>query len=196
MSRSRAPKTCRWFAKGSPIPMKTMFVSRCGVVSGSFAASRRAHTAWAAISPAVRLFCSPIWPVAQNVHPIAQPACDDTQTVTPIGVAHEHGLDHVLTAELEQRLARRTTVGCPFVQDLDPERELGGQPFADIGANVGHLVVGDGPGPELSPYLLGPERRLAPRDEAVGELFEREVVDGRHDSSLDGTCGDPTAAHP
>ena len=85
MSRSSAPKTCRWFAKGSPIPMNTTFVSRWGVVSGRLAASRRAHTAWAAISPAVRLFCSPIWPVAQNVHPIAQPACDEMQTVTRSG---------------------------------------------------------------------------------------------------------------
>ena len=65
--------------------MNTTFVRRCGVVSGSFEASRRAHTACAAISPAVRLFCSPIWPVAQKVHPIAQPACDETHTVTRSG---------------------------------------------------------------------------------------------------------------
>jgi len=63
----------------SPIPMNTTLVSRCGVVSGSFAASLRAHTACAAISPAVRLFYRPICPVAQKVHPIAHPACDEMQ---------------------------------------------------------------------------------------------------------------------
>ena len=62
--------------------MKTTLVSRCGVLSGSLMASRRAHTACALISPAVRLFCRPIWPVAQNVQPIAQPACDEMHTVT------------------------------------------------------------------------------------------------------------------
>ena len=67
------------------MPMKTTLPSRCGVVAGSLRVSRRAHTACAAISPAVRLLRRPIWPVAQNVHPIAQPACDDTQTVTRSG---------------------------------------------------------------------------------------------------------------
>ncbi len=33
------------------------------------------------ISPAVRWRSKPAWPVAQNVHPMAQPACDDTHTV-------------------------------------------------------------------------------------------------------------------
>ena len=77
--------TCRSFASGSPIPMNTTFPSRCGVVGGRRAASRRAHTTCAAISPAVRLFCRPICPVAQNVQPIAQPDCEETQTVTRSG---------------------------------------------------------------------------------------------------------------
>ena len=62
--------------------MNTTFVSRLGVVSGMFAASRLAHRTWAAISPAVRLPNRPICPVAQNPHPMAQPACELTQTVT------------------------------------------------------------------------------------------------------------------
>ena len=62
--------------------MKTAFDRRRGVESGSAAASRRAHTACAAISPAVRLLRSPIWPVAQNPHPIAHPVCVETHTVT------------------------------------------------------------------------------------------------------------------
>jgi hypothetical protein len=65
--------------------MNTMFVSRRGVVSGSCAASRLAHSAWAAISPAVRLLSSPIWPVAQKPQPIAHPACELTQAVTRSG---------------------------------------------------------------------------------------------------------------
>ena len=35
----------------------------------------------AAISPAVRLRTSPIFPVRQNAQPIAQPTCVDTQKV-------------------------------------------------------------------------------------------------------------------
>ena len=64
------------------MPMKTTLLRRCGVAAGSLPASRRPHTTCDAISPTVRLLRRPIWPVAQKVHPIAQPACDDTQTVT------------------------------------------------------------------------------------------------------------------
>ena len=40
--------------------------------------------AWtcSAICPAVRFSRKPISPVAQNEHPIAQPTCDDTHTVS------------------------------------------------------------------------------------------------------------------
>ena len=64
------------------MPMNTTFVSRCGVDPGSFAASRRAHTTCAAISPDVRLLSSPIWPVAQKPQSIAHPTWLETHTVT------------------------------------------------------------------------------------------------------------------
>ncbi len=81
VSRCSAPNVLRSFASGSPIPMNTTLVSRRGVVEGSRGAERLPHRTWAAISPAVRLFCSPICPVAQNPHPIAHPDCVETQTV-------------------------------------------------------------------------------------------------------------------
>ena len=40
-----------------------------------------ARTTCSTISPASRWRSKPAWPVAQNVQPIAQPACDDTHTV-------------------------------------------------------------------------------------------------------------------
>ena len=163
------------------MPMNTTFVSRCGVVSGSLAASRLAHSTWAAISPAVRLFCRPICPVAQNVHPIAHPACDETQTVTRSRVAHEHRLDHVLAPELQQRLAGRAAVRCPFVEHLDAERELAREPLAEGRRDVGHLVVGRAALPELGPDLLRPERRLVPRHEPLAQLLLGHVVHRRHD---------------
>ena len=46
--------------------------------------ARRAATC-STISPASRWRSKPAWPVAQNVQPIAQPACDDTQTVARSG---------------------------------------------------------------------------------------------------------------
>jgi hypothetical protein len=67
------------------MPMNTTFVSRCRVVAGRRSASRRAHTAWPEISPAVRLCYRPIWPVAQKVRPVAQPACEEMHTVTRSG---------------------------------------------------------------------------------------------------------------
>ena len=40
-----------------------------------------ARTTCSTISPAERCRSKPAWPVAQNVQPIAHPACDETQTV-------------------------------------------------------------------------------------------------------------------
>jgi hypothetical protein len=67
---------------GSPIPMKTTFVRRRGVDAGNRPVSRKAHITWAVISPAVRLFFSPVCPVAQKPQPIAYPAWLEAQTVT------------------------------------------------------------------------------------------------------------------
>ena len=45
------------------------------------AAYRAARTTCSTISPVVRWRSKPIWPVAQNPHPIAHPAWLDTHTV-------------------------------------------------------------------------------------------------------------------
>ena len=80
--RPSAANVWRSFESGSPIPMNTTFDRRRGVDAGRAPAARRAQRTCAAISPAVRLFRSPICPVAQNPQPIAQPDWVDTQAVT------------------------------------------------------------------------------------------------------------------
>ena len=68
---------------GSPIPMKTTFVTAIG---GSSSAISRTC---AAISHAARLRWKPMRPVAQKAHWSAQPACDEMQSVSrpPSGMA-------------------------------------------------------------------------------------------------------------
>ena len=56
------------------MPMNTTCDTRTGV-------SCCARTTCSTISPASRWRSKPAWPVAQNVQPIAQPACDETHTV-------------------------------------------------------------------------------------------------------------------
>ena len=69
-SASIAASTLSRLRSGSPIPMNTMFVSRCPSASSRRAASR----AWSTISAASRSRVNPSSPVAQNGHPTAQPA--------------------------------------------------------------------------------------------------------------------------
>ncbi len=61
------------------MPMNTTLDTRCGQ-------SCWARTTCSTISPVSRCRSRPAWPVAQNVQPIAQPACDDTHTVARCAV--------------------------------------------------------------------------------------------------------------
>lgn len=67
-------------SRGSPIPINTRLVSlsRSGIDS-----------IWLIISVAVRWWRKPMRPVAQNLQPILQPACDDTHSVmrSPSGIS-------------------------------------------------------------------------------------------------------------
>ena len=63
------------------MPMNTMFDSRLP----ASADRRRASTTCSTISPVVRWRSNPAWPVAQKLHAMAQPACDDTHTVVRSG---------------------------------------------------------------------------------------------------------------
>ena len=76
---SSALSTLSVLSSGSPMPMKTSFVS----VSRS-----GRETIWLRISAAVSECCSPCRPVAQNLHPMRHPACDETQSValSPSGI--------------------------------------------------------------------------------------------------------------
>ncbi len=74
---SIARDTSGTFSSGSPIPMKTTFVSR----SPRPASRRAAKHAWCMISADVRLRRNPDLPVAQNRHDSAHPACVDTHKV-------------------------------------------------------------------------------------------------------------------
>jgi len=69
---SSARSTLSVLSSGSPMPMKTTFVrlSRSG-----------SETIWLRISAVVSECCSPCRPVAQNLHPMRHPACDETHNV-------------------------------------------------------------------------------------------------------------------
>ncbi len=58
------------------MPMKTTLERRRG------AAARTATITCSRTSPTSSWRVNPAWPVAQNVQPMAQPACDETHTVT------------------------------------------------------------------------------------------------------------------
>ena len=77
---------------GSPIPMKTAPVTRrpCAL------ARSRAWTSWSRISQVARLRRRGIRAVAQKTQPIAQPTCDDRQTLTAPGLCS--GIKTVSTA--------------------------------------------------------------------------------------------------
>ncbi len=90
------------------------------------------------------------------------------------------GVFGVLAAQPEQRFACGSSVGGALVQQLDADRELNCQTFAELRRDLRHPVVGGGALPELRVHLLGTEGRLTPRRDRVGKLIGREVVDGRH----------------
>ena len=72
VSTSIALITLPKLSRGSPIPIKTAFVSS--------AASSMAMN-WERMSATVRLPWNPCRPVMQNLQPIRQPACEETQRV-------------------------------------------------------------------------------------------------------------------
>ena len=68
-------------ARGSPMPITTTFESRRPCCWAVYFARATCSTS----SAEVRCRLKPCWPVAQKVHPIAQPACDEMQTVARSG---------------------------------------------------------------------------------------------------------------
>ena len=86
LSRWMAPTTFLNVASGSPIPMKTMLLTRPGPPGTSPRSSARAPaTTCSTISAVDRLRVRPAWPVAQNGQFIPQPAWEDTHIVTRSG---------------------------------------------------------------------------------------------------------------
>ena len=64
------------------MPMKTRLVSGRGAGPPPSSTMRRlARSTWSTISPAVRWRTSPMVPVMQKVQPMAQPTCEETQSV-------------------------------------------------------------------------------------------------------------------
>jgi hypothetical protein len=88
----------------------------------------------------------------------------------------------VLPTQAKKRLAGRAPVGRAFIQDLDPQGQVGCKLLSERRWYVRHLIVGCGTPPQLRPHLLGAEGGLTPRDETVGELLSGQVVDGWHGS--------------
>ncbi len=76
LSVSSAGSSASRFASGSPIPMTTTLVMR-----SSAARRRSSRSTCSRISPVDRLRFTPLSPLAQKTHPIAQPTCVLTQTV-------------------------------------------------------------------------------------------------------------------
>ena len=77
--RSMADHRLSKLARGSPMPMNTMLVSRRG------RAARTATATCSRISPGVRWRRKPDCPVAQKLHAMAHPAWLDTHTVDRSG---------------------------------------------------------------------------------------------------------------
>ncbi|KJR41349.1 hypothetical protein MCHI_002753 [Candidatus Magnetoovum chiemensis] len=77
------------FSRGSPIPIRTIFVTVLCVVFARVelsdgvcrSTSRRTEMTCSNISKGVRFLLNPIEPVRQNLHPIAQPACEEIHSV-------------------------------------------------------------------------------------------------------------------
>ena len=106
LSASCARGTLGTLSSGSPIPIDTTLVTRVPKCSSS-------ETTWSTISCGARLRAKPPLPVAQNVHRIGQPTCEETHAVSlffPFSVA---GMPTVSTTRVSSR--RRRSFATPSV---------------------------------------------------------------------------------
>mmetsp|Transcript_1337 Transcript_1337/g.2920 ORF Transcript_1337/g.2920 Transcript_1337/m.2920 type:complete len:227 (-) Transcript_1337:612-1292(-) len=74
LSASCARRTLGMLSNGSPIPMNTTFVTRTPKCSSN-------DTTWSTISCGAKLRANPPFPVAQKVHRMGHPTCEETQAV-------------------------------------------------------------------------------------------------------------------
>ena len=152
-SRRAAASTWSRFIIGSPIPMNTRW---------STGSMRRKCSTWSRISLAVRLRPNFIAPGrAERARQRAARLRGDADGAAAVAVAHQHGLDGAAVVGVEQRLDRAVG-GVRLVDELERgERHLGGQPLAQRGGQVGHLVVAARAVGRPAPHLAGAEGGLA-----------------------------------
>ena len=142
------------------------------------ASDRAAATTCSTISAVDRLRVSPACPVAQNGQAMPQPAWLETQTVSPLGVAHQHALDQRAVEQPPGRLD-----GSPAVAGLPPGHgEQAGQTArrpARCRVAAGRSVIWSGsssqPVEVVHGQLTGSERLLPRPGDHVGTLGEGEV---------------------
>ena len=119
----------------------------------------------------------------------------DADRAAAVAVAHQHGLDGAAVVGVEERLDG--AVGAVrLVDELERgERHLGGQPLAQRGGQVGHLVVAARAVGRPAPHLAGAEGGLAGGGERVVEqLRGPPAYRGRHACASPSTS--PTPAWP
>ena len=111
------------------MPMNTTFVSRCGVlVRQARRFPPRPHDlrrdlAGRQVVPQAHL------PGRAERATHRAPRLRGHADRDAVAVAHEHGLDRVLAAKAQQRLARRASIGRALVEHLDPQGQVGREPL-------------------------------------------------------------------
>ena len=143
-------------ARGSPIPMNTMFDTRRSP------ASRRARTTCSTISPAVR------WRSKPGLTGRAEPAGHGTPGLArhahrgSIGVVHEDGLDAVAVAKVPQPLDRLAVVGGGSGDLGERRRKDGDESMTQGLRHVGQLGRARDPGGTAHPRPGRRGRRGSP----------------------------------
>jgi hypothetical protein len=87
-------------------------------------------------------------------------------------VAHEHRLDRAPIVGAEQRFHRAVAGVGLVLERQGGERHLVGQPRAQSGGQIGHLVVAAGAACRPCPYLAGAKARLGGGSQTLGEQLE------------------------
>mmetsp|Transcript_9366 Transcript_9366/g.36434 ORF Transcript_9366/g.36434 Transcript_9366/m.36434 type:complete len:223 (-) Transcript_9366:578-1246(-) len=103
LSASCALSTFGTLSRGSPMPMNTMCVTRSPKCSSRL-------TTWSTISCVARLRANPPFPVAQNVHRIGHPTCEETHAVSLLWPASCAGIPTVSTTLSSWSLRRSLVV--------------------------------------------------------------------------------------
>ena len=164
-NRSQAASTASRFIIGSPMPMKTAWLT---------SPPRRKCSTWSRISDSVRLRPKLIRPVAQKAQVSGYSRlAREAERAAAVTVAQHHRLQGATIARLEQRLRGPVDrAGLPYQRER-AEGDLLGEPPPQIERQVRHLLVGAGASGEPLPHLGAPERGLS--GVAQGPLDGEEV---------------------